>query len=153
MAISAITSGPRAGCTVPANRRRALRSVAPLLLCAVAFEGSACAMRPADSKTIACSIENGDKLPPALRADGAVCGPITRSTLAAAEQSGISSQAVAIKVKAVTPYLLAVTLSVDGATLPEQKLGSSDRALTPSAIDRLAAGLARQLTIFAATRR
>ena len=44
----------------------------PLLLCAVAFEGSACAMRPADSKTIACSIENGDKLPAALRARAAL---------------------------------------------------------------------------------
>lgn len=139
---------------IAAGARRGWRvAVGPLLLCAVAIEGSACAMQPAASQDIRCTVEQADRLPPELRQDGAICGPLGRAVAAAAAQAGVPRESVAVKVKALSPYLLAVTVSVDGADLPEQKLGSSDRALTTASIDRLGIGLARQLTEFAAARR
>ena len=110
-------------------------------------------MQSGNSRDIACVVEQSDKLPPDLRLDGAVCGPIGRAVGAAAVQAGIAREAVTVKARAVSPYLMAVTVNVDGVDLPEQKLGSSDRALTTASIDRFAAGLARQVTEFAASRR
>lgn len=110
-------------------------------------------MQPEEKQSVRCSVEDSGKLPPELRAAGAICDPIERAVHAAAANSSLALDSVSVKVKVVTPYLLAVSMTVEGQDLPEQKLGSSDRALTRGSIERLAAGVARRLGDYAAARR
>jgi hypothetical protein len=124
-----------------------------LLMSTAAIEGSACAMQPAANPDVRCSLEQSANLPPALRQEEQICGPVSRALAAAAAASGVRADAVAVRVRAVTPQMLTASVSVDGADMPEQSLRISDRALNARSIERFADGLGRQLGQFVASRR
>lgn len=110
-------------------------------------------MQPRETQSVNCAVEGADKLPPELREDGAVCGPLVRAAQAAAAEANIDAGALSLKVRALAPHLLSATVTVDGVALPEQKLGASDRPLNPRSIDMLARALAGQLAEYGASRR
>ena len=107
-------------------------------------------MRPADRQAVDCTVENADRLPAELRGADAICGPISR---AAAANAASGAPSVTIRVVVDSPYKLSVTAMVNGTALPEQKLASADRTLTPEAIERLASTIAGEIASFAAQRR
>ena len=104
-------------------------------------------MRPASHQAVNCTVENADKLPDALRGSDAVCGPIVR---AVKSQADLSGKAVAVRVVVNSAYKATVTATVNGTALPEQKLASSDRAITDAALERLGNAVAAQVANFGA---
>jgi len=107
-------------------------------------------MRPANQEAVDCTVENADKLPGELRGSEAVCGPIVRAVTSKADLNG---KAVSLRVVVDSPYKVTVTATVNGTALPEQKLASSDRALTNASIERLGNAVAEQVANFGAGRR
>jgi hypothetical protein len=139
-------------CAAPSrgNRPTLRGAFGTSLLFAVAFEGSACAMSPADKPAVNCTVENLEKLPAGLRQQEAVCGPLGRAVEAAAAKAALAPGAVTLRVVVDSQYKLAATATVNGTALPEQKLGSSDRPLTTGSIEMLASAVAAQLAEFGA---
>ncbi len=136
-----------------ANRRTMLSACGSSLLIAAAFEGSACAMRPADKSSVSCTVQNLEKLPADLRHQESICGPLVSAAQTAAGKAALASNAVTLRVVVDSPYKLAATAIVNGTALPEQKLASADRPLTSGSIEMLAGALASQLADFGAKQR
>ena len=124
--------------------RTKLGTYGSILLVVSAFEGSACAMRPAAQTAVECTVENADKLPAELRQAEAVCGPIRRAVQeVAASRPALAP--ISVRVVVESAYKIAVTAGVNGVALPVQKLGSADRPLTVKSMERLASAVAAQL--------
>ena len=92
-----------------------------------------------------CVVHGEEKLPAEIGGEPAICAAIADAALPALRRAGISPQSIAVTVTIGSPFLMSAVASVDDRTLPEQKVGISDRQLNALAVQMLADAVAREL--------
>ena len=80
-----------------------------------------------------CRVLAGEKLGAASGGAAAICSEVERALNAA-----VPGARYQVDVRVVSPARLSATGTINGRSLPEQNLASSDRDLTPGAIRRFA---------------
>ena len=95
---------------------------------------------------INCTVEGAAKLPSELGGEAAICSTMAKIVLPSLQRTGIASSALAVVVKVKSDSRISAVASVNGKTLPEQNVASSDRPLGATAIEMLANGVAAELS-------
>ena len=121
------------------------RSAIALLIAAAVPNGSACAMAQTSAQAVNCTVQNAEKLPPALGGEAAVCSIIDRLVLPSVRSAGLSPSSVSVSVNVKSQSLVSAVAVVNGSAMAEQNVASSDRALGASAIEMLGKAIATQI--------
>lgn len=117
---------------------RANITAAALAIALVSAAGSACAMNGRSGGEVSCEVIDAGKLAPEAGGAEAICGAIRQATA----EEGLG-EGLAVRVRVLSPTMLAAVVTMGGRTLPEQTLASADRALGKSAFERFARSLLR----------
>lgn len=107
----------------------------------VLASGSACAMSADGSKSAACSVVGGEKLPANSGGADAICKAIAD---AAAERAPGVAYDVQVTVTGNSRLKASIT-TADGQKLPDQNFVRSDRPLTKESFERFANTIAENL--------
>ena len=93
---------------------------------------------------ISCTVEGEDKLPPGIGGQ-AICAAIESAAAPVLQKAGIAASAVTVLVRIRSQHTASAAASVDGKSLAEQHVASSDHPLAAGSIAMLADGVAKEL--------
>lgn len=120
-----------------------MRTTVSSLLAACLLVGtsaSACAMTPARSPALPCTVTNAALLPNALGGEDGLCEEFRRAT------AGRLPAGSSVELRAISKFQLTAVLTlVDGRTLPPVTASASDRWISARSIRLLADAVSAQI--------
>lgn len=92
-----------------------------------------------------CVVQGEEKLPADIGGESGICSAMESAALPVLQQAGIALSAVTISVHVRSLHTVSATATVNGKSLAEQHVASSDQPLAAKSIAMLADGVAREL--------
>ena len=92
-----------------------------------------------------CTVEGAQNLPAELDGPDSVCAAIEKAAISALQGAGIEPAQVSVSVTVQSQYRISATASAGPRTIPEQKVGITDRTLNSRSVDMLARAIALEL--------